>query len=283
MWKSVVVLSAICATCLWAEMAEAAVTYSYFFDSPAYIAAPGGTRNVNVYLQEVVGAGGTSVLATSGVGMFSLGTMVRWDDPPQPASPATVAGTSSILYNTAFDHIVRNVHAADATLNDVALANPFAHGTQTAADVYQILIGTFVFTAGTNSGDITHIRATAYGGSNTVNVTGDGTPLDGSIADATATITTALRGDANLDGTVNGADLNTVLSNYNQTVMDWAHGDFSGDATVNGADLNTVLSNYNQSVGVAAAGAALPEPSGLLLGGIATAAIVAAQWRRRRT
>jgi hypothetical protein len=281
MRKTVAALLAAYAACAWVGTAEAAVTYSYFFDSPTYFAAPGSKQSVNVYLQEVVGSGGTSVLAPSGVGMFSLGTMIRWDDAPTPASPATVLATSDITANAAFDQIFKNVHAADATLNDVALANPFAHGTQTAADVYQILIGTFALTAGTNSGEVTHLRATAYGGSNTVNVTGGGAALDGSIADMTATITTALRGDANLDGSVNGSDLNTVLSNYNQNGLDWAHGDFNSDATVNGADLNAVLSNYNQSVGLSAAGAAVPEPSALLLGAIAAGALVVIRCRRR--
>ena len=71
-----------------------------------------------------------------------------------------------------------------------------------------------------------------------------------------------LGGDADANGTVNGADLNIVLSNYNQTGMNWFQGDFDGNGTVNGADLNIVLSNYNQSVSV---GAAVPEPSTLLL------------------
>jgi probable HAF family extracellular repeat protein len=79
-------------------------------------------------------------------------------------------------------------------------------------------------------------------------------------------LTPALGGDANLDKTVNGADLNVVLSNYNQTVSldiaGWKLGDFNGDGSVDGADLNVVLSNYNQS---ASAGAAVPEPSALLL------------------
>jgi hypothetical protein len=89
-------------------------------------------------------------------------------------------------------------------------------------------------------------------------------------------------GDANLDGTVNGSDLNTVLSNYNQAGMDWAHGDFNGDGTVNGSDLNTVLSNYNQSFGLSG-GAAVPEPSTLVLLGVGAAGLVVCARRRRMT
>jgi hypothetical protein len=88
-----------------------------------------------------------------------------------------------------------------------------------------------------------------------------------------------LPGDANGDGTTNGADLNIVLSNYNQSGKDWAHGDFDGNGTVDGADLNTVLSNYNQSIGV---GAALPEPSTLLLMAACLVGLLCYAWRKRK-
>ena len=92
------------------------------------------------------------------------------------------------------------------------------------------------------------------------------------------TVMYTLCGDANLDGVVNGADLNTVLSNYNKTGMYWSQGDFNYDGTVNGADLNMVLSNYNQSVSV---GAAVPEPSTLLLAAAGLAGLLAYAWRKR--
>jgi hypothetical protein len=294
MRQQLVALLAICVTVLWAAVATADPSYSFLFNSSSYIVAPGGKVNVGVYLEETVGSG-TSVLAPSGVGMFSLGTMVRWDNPPEPAFPATVLTTSDITPNVAFGYVVTNVYAADATLNDVAFPNPAVHGIQVGSGVYDILIGTFAFTAGTTSDVVTNLSAIAYGGSNSVNVTGSGAALDSLIANTTATITTALLGDANLDGTVNGADLNTVLSNFNKTGMSWAQGDFDGNGTVNGADLNTVLSNFNQHVGVSAAmdaeqvaanlsiGAPVPEPSALALGGIAAAAICALRfWRRQR-
>jgi probable HAF family extracellular repeat protein len=88
-------------------------------------------------------------------------------------------------------------------------------------------------------------------------------------------LTPALSGDANLDGSVNGTDLNTVLSNYNGTAMNWSQGDFNYDGTVNGADLNTVLSNYNQSIALSGVGAAVPEPSTLLLTVTGLAALLA--------
>jgi T5SS/PEP-CTERM-associated repeat protein/autotransporter-associated beta strand protein len=88
-----------------------------------------------------------------------------------------------------------------------------------------------------------------------------------------------LPGDANADGTVNGTDLNTVLSNYNQPGMDWWHGDFHNDGTVDGTDLNDVLSNYNQHTSV---GAAVPEPSALLLAAAGLAGLLAYAWRKQK-
>ena len=93
-----------------------------------------------------------------------------------------------------------------------------------------------------------------------------------------------LPGDADRNGTVNGADLNTVLSNFNKTVPagadGWALGDFEGNGTINGADLNIVLSNFNQ---VQSVGAAVPEPSTLLLAAAGLAGLLASAWRKRRT
>jgi hypothetical protein len=86
-------------------------------------------------------------------------------------------------------------------------------------------------------------------------------------------------GDADGDGMVNGADLNTVLSNYNQTGKQWADGDFDHNGTVNGTDLNTVLSNYNQSISL---GAAVPEPSMLLLTAAGLAGLLAYACRKRK-
>ena len=80
-------------------------------------------------------------------------------------------------------------------------------------------------------------------------------------------------GDANLDGRVDAADLNQVGINWQSSDADWAKGDFTGDRNVNAADLNVLGLNWQN--GVAAATAAVPEPTGsaLLLLGIVTFAM----------
>jgi probable HAF family extracellular repeat protein len=96
-------------------------------------------------------------------------------------------------------------------------------------------------------------------------------------------LTPAILGDANLDKAIDGTDLNIVLSNYNQSVTQgiagWKMGDFNYDGTVDGADLNAVLSNYNQHLGL---GAAVPEPSTLLLAAAGLLGLLACPSRKRK-
>ena len=61
--------------------------------------------------------------------------------------------------------------------------------------------------------------------------------------------------------------------------MYWYQGDFDYNGTVNGADLNTVLSNYNQHLSV---GAAVPEPSTLLLAAAGLLGLLAYARRKRK-
>ena len=93
------------------------------------------------------------------------------------------------------------------------------------------------------------------------------------------TVMYTLYGDTDLNGTVNGADLNTVLSNYQQTGQYWYQGDFDYNGTVNGADLNILLSNYQQHLSV---GAAVPEPSTLLLAAAGLLGLLAYAWRKQK-
>ena len=89
-------------------------------------------------------------------------------------------------------------------------------------------------------------------------------------------------GDANGDGVVDINDLTIVLNNYTQTGMAWSQGDFIGDGTVDINDLTIVLGNYNQTFGASGGMAAVPEPSALLLAGLAALTLVALAKRARR-
>jgi hypothetical protein len=91
-------------------------------------------------------------------------------------------------------------------------------------------------------------------------------------------------GDANGDGKVDINDLTIVLTNFGKTGCVWSQGCMDGDptGTVDINDLTIVLSNFGQSAGLSAGGlAAVPEPSALLLIGIAVGSLVVCACRRR--
>ncbi len=83
-----------------------------------------------------------------------------------------------------------------------------------------------------------------------------------------------LNGDADLDGSVLASDLNAVGRNWRGTPDPWSDGDFNADGTVDAGDLNLLGLNWQQSILPAAAGEAVPEPSGLALLMIAVFALV---------
>ena len=57
--------------------------------------------------------------------------------------------------------------------------------------------------------------------------------------------------------------------------MAWSQGIFTGDGTVDINDLTIVLANFGTTYGSAAGLAAVPEPSGVLLIGLALVNLVA--------
>lgn len=170
-----------------------AATYQYGFDQANYTASPGKTVDVLVYLQET----GGSVFRDNG--LIGAGVAVCFDDLPQPTSPAKVLTLENIANVSDFEQ-EWSKHAVPASgYADISLwTMDFVYGTEatTGSNVYRLLLGRFTFTAGSVSGEVTHIRATDF------DTTSDdvvyyynhdmSTPiaLDGVIQDARATITT---------------------------------------------------------------------------------------------
>jgi hypothetical protein len=89
----------------------------------------------------------------------------------------------------------------------------------------------------------------------------------------------SLPGDANLDGKVDVNDLTIVLTSYGQSGKLWTQGDFNGDSTVDVNDLTITLTNYGKTSGAGIA--AVPEPSCVVLVGIAAVCLFTILWRRR--
>ena len=88
-------------------------------------------------------------------------------------------------------------------------------------------------------------------------------------------------GDANGDGKVDINDLTIVLTNNDKTAMAWSQGDFIGNGTVDINDLTIVLANFGTTYGRRGI-TAVPEPSSVLLIGVAVLGLVACACRRRR-
>jgi hypothetical protein len=179
---------------LWTGIADAAdPSYAFAFAQANYLATPGGTVDVTVYLQETVGSG-TSVLDANGVGMYGAGVSLSFSS--SASTPAKVVTTAGIVGNAAFNDAnfeMTAVTSTTATLSEVTDFLSFVHANNPTPGQtkYLMPIGTFTFTAGTTRGEVTTISTGSNPGGD-VNVTGgDFVALDSTIANASATITVA--------------------------------------------------------------------------------------------
>jgi hypothetical protein len=111
-------------------------------------------------------------------------------------------------------------------------------------------------------------------------------PFFGTV-DSTAVLMRLTRyGDANLDGTVNLQDFNRLAGAFGSNGL-WSQGDFNYDGTINLQDFNKLAANFGLSAAGpeitpqdwARLGAAVPEPSSLVLLAGAGAALLV---RKRR-
>jgi hypothetical protein len=93
-------------------------------------------------------------------------------------------------------------------------------------------------------------------------------------------------GDIDLNGQVDGDDLTVFAQNFGQTTgMTQVDGDIDFNGRVDGEDLTVFANNFNKGIGsplAAGAVAAVPEPSTILLAGLAAAGLAAAGVAGRR-
>jgi hypothetical protein len=168
--------------------------YSYHFDQANYQVTPGGTVDVRVFLRETIdpGAGDTSLLAAEG--LFSAGVRVHFDEPPVPGDPARVLGEGDIVGNPAFDFFFGPVKSlvpgSSAGLSESVDVLNFA-GVAAAGGptTFEVLLGTFRFTAGSVPGQVTRLRATDFSPDDETLTNATGTVLDPFIRDGQAAIT----------------------------------------------------------------------------------------------
>jgi hypothetical protein len=153
----------------------------------------------------------------------------------------------------------------------------------------------YAFSSGTTSGSMVPLQtlvpgfATSNFGSGRLSVADDIDPAgrivgvgitNSGVYDAYLLTPLLLPGDATGDGAVNVDDLSRVLANYDKGGMTWSQGDFTGDATVDVSDLSILLSHYDQTMSASAGLKAVPEPSGVVLVGIASLALLGLRRRK---
>lgn len=183
------------ATCIHASGAWATPTYQYVTDQSNYTYTPGASVPVNVFLQETIQVGDTSLLQSEG--MFGVGVRVKFNEPTVPAHPAVVSSTSNITPNAGLDvapFTVKDVVAGvSAGLSGAIPISGSALSPTGGPLVYKTLIGQFLFTTSASAlpGEVTHVKAMDYDAtdSNVTNTTL--TSLDSLISTSNFTLTAA--------------------------------------------------------------------------------------------
>lgn len=88
-------------------------------------------------------------------------------------------------------------------------------------------------------------------------------------------------GDANSNGFVDGVDYIAWAEHFLLTGQTWASGDFSGDGKVDGADYIAWSDHFRPVPSQAIAASAVPEPSSIILAGLAAVGVAVIGIRRR--
>jgi hypothetical protein len=145
-----------------AATSSAASTFSFVYDQSNYVTSPGGHVAVNLYLQQsgLASSGQTNVLGGPGaVGVTGTGVVITF---PTGPNDAQVLSTANITGNSSFDNFgfgpFTSVSSGTALLSQATSGTPLL-GTTVAPNTFDLLLGTFVFTAGTVSPHVTTISA----------------------------------------------------------------------------------------------------------------------------
>ena len=225
--------------------AQADVSYQYVTDSTSYSGANGSTVDVNVYLQETLTSGSTSLITSSG-GLQSFGV----------ASNVVGTGNSSVssfAYNPLFGQQFtpkinysgsgNNVEAdAGVTVNDPPFPGvPLGASSGGGASSSQVYLGTIAITVGP--------------GTTTYNLT--------SLADST------VGNPHGFGGAGNGNTLTHSPAPPNQNDLDTNGGSWTG-------------ANANSTYQFTVSGPAVPEPGSMILTGLAASVLGFGRWMRRR-
>jgi hypothetical protein len=184
----------------WGRPAQAGPIYSFAFEQSSYTVNPGGTVAVRVYLREDVSDGSPTFLKNTG--LIGAGAQVNGNN-----ALATVAALPDVQPNLgpvgffddangpATSQSMAFLQGTGAALTEDIGLRPdpvFASGS---GPVYQILLGTFTFTAGGIAGDtaLTATRRTlgVPGGSGSQDLVGGDFPptvFDDAVLSGTATV-----------------------------------------------------------------------------------------------
>jgi len=175
--------------------ASANLVYSFQFSQSNYNVNSGGTVDVNVLLRQsgTPGVGEVNVLGGSGaVGLVGSGVTLSF---PTGSADAQVLQATDISGNTAFDNFgfgpYSLVSAGKALLSQATLGAPVL-GALNGTNTYDLVLGTFQFTAGTVPGQVTPISAAipvAPDSNDNVSATSPIPTVLLNIATASATIT----------------------------------------------------------------------------------------------
>jgi hypothetical protein len=242
--------------------ARADISYQYITDQTNYNAAAGASVTVNIYLQETLNNGSTSLIAAD-TGMFGAGVAVQQTKGPGSSAAAAI---SSISVNNSTIGAGGGFGSNGAVANNNPKSTAFDQ-TNTSSD-------------GTNAGLIESI---AIGTANGPTTDGSTSTSTGKILLGTLTVTAGASGTTTYSVTSFANSQNALATKFGEgnTITNGVGYDLDstnnaflgGGATYTGANDATT---YTFTV------ATVPEPSSLLLGALGAAGLSIREWFRRR-